>query len=70
MLQKFKINLKTEQEALIEVLNRQGFWVIYMTSMPSVLVETGFITNPDEEKYLVSEEGQDYNSIGNLQGHT
>ena len=35
------------------------FWVIYMTSMPSVLVETGFITNPDEEKYLVSNEGQD-----------
>jgi N-acetylmuramoyl-L-alanine amidase len=35
------------------------FWVIYMTSMPSVLVETGFITNPDEEKYLVSDEGQD-----------
>lgn len=36
------------------------FWVIYMTSMPSVLVETGFITNPDEEKYLVSKEGQDH----------
>jgi N-acetylmuramoyl-L-alanine amidase len=28
--------------------------------MPSVLVETGFITNPDEEKYLNSKEGQDY----------
>jgi N-acetylmuramoyl-L-alanine amidase len=28
--------------------------------MPSVLVETGFITNPAEEKYLVSKEGQDY----------
>jgi N-acetylmuramoyl-L-alanine amidase len=28
--------------------------------MPSVLVETGFITNPDEEKYLNSEKGQDY----------
>jgi N-acetylmuramoyl-L-alanine amidase len=31
-----------------------------MTTMPSVLVETGFITNTDEEKYLVSKEGQDY----------
>ena len=28
--------------------------------MPSVLVETGFITNPDEEKYLISKEGQDH----------
>jgi N-acetylmuramoyl-L-alanine amidase len=26
--------------------------------MPSVLVETGFISNPEEEKYLNSEEGQ------------
>jgi N-acetylmuramoyl-L-alanine amidase len=28
--------------------------------MPSVLVETGFITCPSEEKYLNSKEGQDY----------
>ena len=27
--------------------------------MPSILVETGFITNPDEVKYLSSTEGQD-----------
>jgi len=26
--------------------------------MPSVLVETGFITNPSEEKYLNSKEGR------------
>jgi N-acetylmuramoyl-L-alanine amidase len=36
------------------------FLVLYMTSMPSVLIETGFITNPDEEKYLSSTNGQDY----------
>ena len=30
-----------------------------MTTMPSVLTETGFITNPDEEKFLNSKEGQD-----------
>jgi len=28
--------------------------------MPSVLIETGFITNSEEEQYLNSKEGQDY----------
>lgn len=35
-----------------------GIWVLQATAMPSVLVETGFITNPDEERYLNSESGQ------------
>ncbi len=36
-----------------------GIWVLQATAMPSVLVETGFITNPEEERYLNSEAGQD-----------
>ena len=35
-----------------------GIWVLQATAMPSVLVETGFITNPQEEAYLNSEDGQ------------
>jgi N-acetylmuramoyl-L-alanine amidase len=41
-------------------VKQDGFWVLYMTSMPSVLIETGFITNVEEEEYLISKEGQDY----------
>lgn len=36
-----------------------GIWVLQATAMPSVLIETGFISNPEEEQYLNSEEGQD-----------
>jgi N-acetylmuramoyl-L-alanine amidase len=35
-----------------------GIWVLQATAMPSILVETGFITNPSEEEYLNSENGQ------------
>jgi len=41
-------------------VKQAGFWVLFMTTMPSVLTETGFITNPAEEKYLNSKQGQDY----------
>jgi N-acetylmuramoyl-L-alanine amidase len=30
-----------------------------MTTMPSILIEIGFISNPAEEKYLNSKQGQD-----------
>jgi len=36
------------------------FLVLHQTTMPSVLIETGFLTNPNEEKFLMSEIGQDY----------
>ena len=36
------------------------FLVLHQTTMPSVLIETGFLTNASEEKFLMSELGQDY----------
>jgi len=38
--------------------NEKGIWVLQATNMPAVLVETGFITNQEEEDYLNSENGQ------------
>ena len=36
------------------------FYVISRTNMPSILVECGFLTNPNEEEFLHSDLGQDY----------
>jgi N-acetylmuramoyl-L-alanine amidase len=41
-------------------VKQAGLWVISHTTMPSVLVELGFISNPKEEEFLNSEQGQDY----------
>ena len=41
-------------------VRQQGLLVLAQTSMPGVLIETGFISNPKEEKYLMSDQGQDY----------
>jgi N-acetylmuramoyl-L-alanine amidase len=52
--------LKNRAGRIDRGVKQSGFWVLYMTTMPSVLIETGFITNAEEEKYLNSKEGQDY----------
>lgn len=41
-------------------VRQAGFLVLWKTSMPSLLTETGFLTNPDEEKFLGSDKGQEY----------
>jgi N-acetylmuramoyl-L-alanine amidase len=39
-------------------VRQAGFWVLYRTSMPSVLVEVGYLSNNNEEKYLSDSYGQ------------
>ncbi len=51
--QQFKANNR-----LSRGVKQAGFLVLYKTTMPSVLIETGFLTNLNEEKLLNSEKGQ------------
>lgn len=43
---------------------KQGpFYVLWTPSMPSVLVELGFLSNSEEEKFLMSQEGKEYMAL-------
>lgn len=52
----FRERVKRKDRGVVQ----QGLLVLAQTAMPGVLIETGFISNPDEEQYLNSAEGQDY----------
>ena len=38
-------------------VHQAGFLVLKASAMPSILIELGFISTPEEERYLNSEEG-------------
>jgi N-acetylmuramoyl-L-alanine amidase len=64
MAQKVEHQFKTRVGRNSRGVKQAGFVVLYKTAMPSVLVETGFITNRTEEDYLGSEHGQDLIASG------
>lgn len=41
-------------------VKQMGLVVLYQSTMPAILVETGFLTNPAEQRYLTSDRGQSY----------
>ena len=48
----------TGRSALGVNQRQKGIWVLQATNMPAILVETGFINNPEDEQYINSEKGQ------------
>jgi N-acetylmuramoyl-L-alanine amidase len=72
------------QKQLVAVADRvdrgvkqAGFWVLWATTMPSVLIELDFICNPTSAEFMTSEQGQQklaqaiYNAIEcYAEGHT
>jgi N-acetylmuramoyl-L-alanine amidase len=63
LAQSISVGAKIEQEfamqgRLSKGVKQEGWGVLAHTGMPAVLVEIGFLNNPEEENYLNSEQGQ------------
>ena len=56
--QKVQSQFKIKASRKDRGVKQAGFWVLYKTTMPGILIEAGFLSNPTEEKYLKSEDGQ------------
>ena len=56
---KVEKQFRNETKRLSLGVKQAGFLVLWKTTMPSVLIETGFLSNDSERKFLCSENGQD-----------
>jgi N-acetylmuramoyl-L-alanine amidase len=62
--QKVEGQFKERVGRLSRGVKQAGFVVLWRTTMPSVLIETGFLTNSTEEKFLAGDEGQELIASG------
>ena len=52
--------LRQRAQRIDKGVRQQGLLVLAQSAMPGIMIETGFISNPAEESYLMSDSGQDY----------
>jgi len=62
--QKVEDQFKSKAGRLSRGVKQAGFVVLWKTTMPSVLVEAGFLSNSAEEKFLNTDEGQELIASG------
>lgn len=55
---KIQVNFTEKLKRRDRSVKQAGFWVLHNTYMPSVLIETGFVSNKEEGTYLNSKKGQ------------
>jgi len=62
--QKVEDQFKSRIGRVSRGVKQAGFVVLWRTTMPSVLIEAGFLSNQQEEKFLLTENGQDLMASG------
>ena len=60
LAEKIEAQFKTGSNRPSRGVKQAGFVVLKATAMPSVLIETGFLSHPEDERYLISDKGQVY----------
>lgn len=58
MAAKVQNNLVKSTKLSDRQVRQAGYWVLYKVAMPSILVELGFLSNPQEEAFLIQEKNK------------